>query len=102
MNPTLFDALPTARNSDPDTSQAVRLPSRKSQATALLVRYLSGPLTDEEASEAAGIIQGWKRCSDLRRLGLIKDTGLRLVAGSGKPQMVCKITDAGLEFVRSL
>ena len=76
---TTFDDLPLFRNTDPEGSvngaKHIKL-KRTSQAMRLLAVYAQNPimgLTDEEASSQAGILHGWKRCSDLRRLGLIED-----------------------------
>jgi hypothetical protein len=56
-----------------------------------------GGLTDEQAVEISGLTGGWKRCSDLRRLGLITDTGDRRPTIGGAKAMVCAITPAGIE-----
>lgn len=99
MNPpTLWDAMAHARVTDPDTSREAAKPSRQTQLMRLLEAYRGWTnLTDEEATERAGIAQGWKRCSDLRRLGYIEDTTLRKVGSQGKKQMVCCLTDAGAQ-----
>lgn len=100
--PTLWSALPNARTSDPDTSKAAALPRRGSQLVRLLATYAWTPRTDEQAGEAAGINQAWKRCSDLRRLGFIADTGAREQGSQGKAQMVCALTDAGRAAIEEL
>ncbi len=49
-------------------------------------------LTDEEAATMADLPSGaWKRCSDLRRDGLITQTVFTRKASSGRRQMVCVI-----------
>jgi hypothetical protein len=57
-------------------------------------------LTDEQAVELTGLFGGWKRCSDLRRLGFIKDTGDRRTTQAGAKAMVCAITPAGIEALK--
>jgi hypothetical protein len=88
--PSLFDDDPPvppeqlARAADPDTSHeaAHRLSTGKSHCLSLLrahyIRAVAGirGLTDHEAASAAGIAEPgicwWHRCSDLRKLGLIR------------------------------
>lgn len=103
---TTFDDLPLFRNTDPQGSvngaKHVR-PRRGSQAMRLLAVYAENPimgLTDEEASSQAGIIHGWKRCSDLRKLGYIEDAATMRETSSGVNAMVCRITQAGLEALK--
>ena len=91
-----FDDLPLFRATDPDTSRNA-VPRRGSQAMNILSLYLHGDLTDEQAVEVSGFVGGWKRCSDLRRLGYIKDTGDRRTTQGGCKAMVCAITSAGIE-----
>ncbi len=103
---TTFDDLPLFRNTDPTGSvngaQHIKL-KRTSQAMRLLAIYAENPimgLTDEEASSQAGIVHGWKRCSDLRRLGLIENAATMRQTSSGVLAMVCRITQTGLEVVK--
>jgi hypothetical protein len=61
-------------------------------------------LTDEQAGVLAEeadhkIVGYWKRCSDLRRAGLIEDIGVRRELSSGSKGMVCVITAAGREVL---
>jgi hypothetical protein len=64
--------------------------------------YSTLGLTDEEA-HARAVIDGhdikgyWKRCSDLRSLGLIQDTGTRRTLLSGSQGIVCAITQQGID-----
>jgi hypothetical protein len=60
--------------------------------------------TDEEAAGVAHVshVGYWKRCSELRNLGLIEDTGRTRPGVAGTPQMVCRITDRGLAVLRGL
>ena len=101
-----FDDLPLFRNTDPEGSvngaKHVK-PKRGSQAMRLLAIYAQNPImgcTDEEASSQAGILHGWKRCSDLRRLGLIEDAATMRETSSRVMAMVCRITQAGLEALK--
>lgn len=103
---TTFDDLPLFRNTDPQGSvngaKHVK-PKRGSQAMRLLAVYAENPimgLTDEEASSQAGILHGWKRCSDLRKLGYIEDAATMRETSSRVMAMVCRITHAGLEALK--
>ena len=103
---TDFHDLPLFRNTDPEGSengaQHIKL-KRTSQAMRLLTIYAQNPvfgLTDEEASSQAGIVHGWKRCSDLRRLGLIEDAAIMRQTSSGVLAMVCRVTQQGLEVLK--
>lgn len=93
-----------ARRTDPATShQGARdvAPRAGSQKALLLQTYRyagTRGLTDEEAcTTTRGVgTGGWKRCSDLRRDGLIEPTGEERVGSSGSMQMVCRVvTDGG-------
>jgi len=86
-----------ARSTDPDTShQGARDVEYRagSQKARLLEAYRlsSTPLTDEEAAGMAGLtgIGYWKRCSDLRNEGKIRDTGKRQMGTNGTPVMLCE------------
>jgi hypothetical protein len=88
-----------ARDSDPVSSHrgADHIASKaKTQRATLLAVYRAYPegLTDEEASSLAGIEGGWKRCSELRNLGLIAVSGKRQ-ASSGVEVRVCSLTEVG-------
>ena len=56
-------------------------------------------LTDEQAGERTKLLHRraayWMRCSELRKMGLIKDTGKTWGSSLGAEVMVCKITDKG-------
>lgn len=98
-----FDDLPLFRNTDPvgSVNGAKHItPKRTSQAMRLLAVYAENPImgcTDEEACSQAGVIHGWKRCSDLRRLGYIEDAATTRETLSGVLAMVCRVTQTGLE-----
>lgn len=86
-----------ARDSDPITSHEGSdhiAPKRGTLRATLLDVYRAYPdgLTDEEACERAGIENGWKRCSELRNLGLIAPMGTRL-SSAGVKVRVCAITE---------
>lgn len=91
-------AGPLFRKDDPPTSaDAARSISPDALCQRLLTEYqLAGPagLTDEQAAFRANIEGGWKRCSDLRRMGLIEPTGERRPNRSGRDGMVCRRTIA--------
>ena len=86
-----------ARAADPDTSQeAARLP-RHNQRMKVLRAYQHGHLlTDGEAGDRAGINGAWKRCSELRKLGLIKPRGTTVLSNPTRRARLCSITQAGL------
>ena len=91
-----YTDLPLFRATDPDTSRNA-VPRRGSQAMQILALYANRDLTDEKAVELSGLNGGWKRCSDLRRLGLIAFAGYYGKTESGCNAMVCSITMAGME-----
>ena len=103
----IYTDLPLFRASDPDTSRQVS-PMRVGSHRALLLQqyfYATLGLTDEEAGARAALagndIKGyWKRCSDLRTLGLIQDLGHSRRLSTGSQGIVCAITQAGLDVVR--
>lgn len=86
-----------ARARDPQTSKDAARSIEQSDAVNTLLLALtreyrlagSDGLTDEEAAQRTGIDGAWKRCSDLRRLGVITPTGTRRKATSGRWQQVC-------------
>lgn len=95
---------PTARASDPGTSHqaAQRASTRAATDRALVLRihqqYTSG-LTDFELAEIAGRQQtslGVRR-GELRKAGLIVDSGHKRPSPSGSPAVVWQITDTGRE-----
>lgn len=102
------DDLPLFRAQDTPTSRAgaqhVRLRLHSQQALLLAVYALPGAIdgiTDEEAGQRSGLADQprccyWKRCSELRHKGFIRDTGRVQQGTSGSFMMLCEITDAGL------
>jgi hypothetical protein len=103
----IYTDLPLFRATDPDTSRQVS-PLRVGTHRAVLLEqyfYATLGLTDEEAGARAALaghdIKGyWKRCSDLRTLGLIEDLGIRRRLLSGSQGIVCAITQQGRDIVR--
>lgn len=95
----LFADVPHARRHDPATSRRADVqsqPRRTSQAMQILAAYAAhGALIDEAAVAHAGVTGGWKRCSDLRRLGYIAPTGAELPTSMGAAAQVCAITQEG-------
>lgn len=91
-----------ARLSDPNTSKAAQHAIKLTNALKILRVFARvGMATDEQASRLAGINQGWKRCSDLRRDGYIApvyedDVLVTKRSSAGVDVMVCRITDKGL------
>ncbi len=89
-----------ARTTDPITSHLAtydvkhRAPTQRELLLAAFAKHPAG-LTDEEAATIAGVPPRscwWKRCSELRDLGLIEPTGMMRVGSAGSKQMVSRIT----------
>ena len=103
----LYTDLPLFRATDPETSRQIKPLKVGSHRAILLSQYYYATLglTDEEAG-ARAVLEGhdikgyWKRCSDLRTLGLIHDLGVRRTLTSGSQGIVCGITQTGLDMVR--
>lgn len=97
--------LPTARRSDPDTSQAFKMtPDFKDMHFALLHVYVRNDyhggngMTPDEAAQALVMEPGpgpRKRVSELKRAGLIADTGERRPSALGRSAQVLAITEHG-------
>ena len=104
----MFDDLPLFRSADPITSvlgAGEVKPRRRSQAMLLLAEYLHGGMTDEEAGMASGLALKpkccyWKRCSELRAMGLIIPTGETRLSTAGSAMQVCEITEEGEKALR--
>lgn len=100
---TDLDPRTHARRSDPDTSHdaAARLGDQRSLMGKLLVVFLDGDRTAEQASLSLGLVpeRANKRVSDLSNLGLIEDTGERRVGRAGRNQIVWTITRAGVVWL---
>ena len=95
------NALPLfslSRTTDPATSMQAAAQLRLGERLEILASVYraagTNGLTDEQACEQAGLRDGgWKRCSDLRRLGTIQPTGQTRIASSGRARIVCRITN---------
>jgi hypothetical protein len=110
----MIDLFSWARSTDPQTSKNVskKLDAKLrwgSQRHLVLKTYAENPLglIDEEAGEISGLRSNrsccyWKRCSELRQMGLIEDTGETRKSESGNDQIVSKITFQGKIFLNNL
>ncbi len=97
--------LPVARKVDPVTSHMAGANVQRrvnGQKWRLLLAYAGAEdgLTDEQAAMVAGLadVRGccwWKRCSELRELGMIRPTGMKRMSTLGELRQVCGITDDG-------
>lgn len=108
-----FELASFVRPTDPETSKAAA-ESRKnkirwgSQRHLLLEQYKACDLTDEEAGKASGLYDQracyWKRCGELRDLGLICYAGENMTreSSSGNQVMVSTITAWGLAVLEGL
>ena len=102
-----YQELPLFRATDPETSRQVSHIRVGTHRAVLLEQYFYATLglSDEEAGARASLaghdIKGyWKRCSDLRTLGLIEDLGIRRRLLSGSQGIVSGITQKGRDIVR--
>ena len=102
-----YTELPLFRATDPETSRQVNPIRVGTHRAILLKQYFDATLglTDEEAGARAALaghqINGyWKRCSDLRTMGLIQDLGHSRRLSTGSQGIVCAITQTGLDMVR--
>ena len=85
-----------ARASDPETSKMAARKPRENQRLRVLSSYRGGfALTDGEAGDLAGVNGAWKRCSELRKLGLIEPVGKTWIVANGAWARTCVITEAG-------
>jgi len=98
-----------ARRSDPATSHnAASCPNSimkwASNKHLLLLAFAKRNMTDEQAEVRSGarIAGFWKRCSELRALGLIESTGKTEVGSTGKDVMVSRITPRGREVLQRI
>lgn len=97
------------RNGDHAASEAgaadVSFRASSQKAKLLLVFRQTSELTDEEAAEAAGLNMRscfWKRCGELRALGLIEFTGGTKVGSAGSSAGLSELTAAGWRMCRKL
>jgi hypothetical protein len=88
----------TSRQGDKDNR--LRRSSQQFRCLQIYGRYPNIGCTNEEVGFLSGLDESnacyWKRCSELRALGFIEDTGKYELARSGSRQMVCRITELGI------
>ena len=103
--------IPLFRNSDPITSKKAAKGASKrspSQQVIILKAFGSGRgFTDEEVGMFTGLALKprccyWKRCSELRELGLLEDTGVVRPSSAGCDQRAFRITMLGMDAARRL
>lgn len=102
--------VPQHRQKDPDTSKAgaksVSLRAGTQMARLAIAYRNHGDMTDDEAGEVSGLrAEGagyWKRCSDLRKAGIVEPTGDTREGRSGEQQRVCRLTAFGSILVNTL
>jgi uncharacterized protein YjhX (UPF0386 family) len=101
---TDFDLFMHARTSDPATSHEAVPKNVTAQGLQVLRAYKTGePLLDVDAYRLAGFgptACDGQRCSDLRKSGYIERTGDKAKTPSGKSGYLCRITRAGLDYLR--
>ena len=114
-----FDFEGFARKDDPNTSKKAGARIKKANPKRFkvgtkkalnLAEYPEGPWTDTEVALLVhsnpfhpGFEGSRRRCSDLREIGFIMDTGLtRKNKGSSDESMLCTITEAGVAALRCL
>ena len=100
-----FELASFVRNTDPPTSQEAAASRDNrirwgSQRHKLLAAFADAPdLTDEEAGKTTGLYASracyWKRCGELRELGLIKQAGQTRTSACGHEVLVCYISSRG-------
>ena len=98
--------FPMARKYDPATSKIAgigagrRGPAHKAILLEAYQQAGAQGLTDEEAGRITGLNLKpgccyWKRCSELRKLGLIRPNGETRISLAGEQQQVCVVVEAG-------
>lgn len=99
-----IDKLPAARRADPDTSHEFVLTVGDAHRRYLTVYatpsagFWATSLTPDEAAASAGDEPGpgpRKRISELKRAGLLADSGKRRASALGRPQQVLVLTEHG-------
>jgi hypothetical protein len=101
-----FELASFVRNTDPPTSQEAAASRDNrirwgSQRHKLLAAFAeASDMTDEEAGKITGLYAAracyWKRCGELRDLGLLHDTGRTRTSDCGHEVIVSIITPNGL------
>jgi hypothetical protein len=95
-----------ARPSDPETSHEAVPHNITEQCYRVLRAYRNGQaLLDHDAYRLVGLDVEFngarQRCTDLRHALMIERTGDRGRTPSGKAGYLCRITQAGLDYLRS-
>ncbi len=93
-----------SRTTDPDTSDeaaAKNVNGRASQQLQLLHAWARhADLTDTEAMTVAALPGGWRRCSELRKKGLLEWTGETRIGERNIRVRVSRITERGRECLK--
>lgn len=100
-----------ARRTDPDTSEegAEVVAWRATNHKAILLQAYHGatrPLSDREAFRRSRLVHleaccWWKRCSELRTLGMLEVVGTTMCPSSGSRVQTCIITGKGVRAMFS-
>jgi hypothetical protein len=103
MGDDLFSYYPHARGDDPDTSHEAVPVNITAQALRVLYAYRDDDaMLDHTAYRLVGLGVSrftHQRCSDLRAANLIERTGERGRTPSGKAGYLCRITQAGHDYL---
>lgn len=113
VSPSDVDEVEVGTRFVPQTSaQAARdvMGRAKGQRWKLLREYRAtthdgtfddGGMTDEEVADRVNLQAScyWKRCGELRDLGLIVDTGRTRPGAAGSARIVCRITQMGADVL---
>lgn len=96
---------PHARDTDPHTSHAAahHLSDKTTIMRAMLAefaRYQHGLTAEWVCGLTDHLNGGWKRVSDLKRLGYVKPTGKTVTGSSGRQQQLLAITEEGRAALR--
>jgi len=86
-------------------SVAFRAGSQKARLLVAFADAGASGLSDDEAARRAGLAPTscyWKRCGELRALGLIRFTGDERQGSAGVDRLVSIITEAGETVVREV
>lgn len=100
---------PRTRTDDYSTSvdgaESVKMRATSQQWKLLVVFASWGHLgcTDEAAASGAHLTRScyWKRCGELRQMGLIEFTGEKVKGEAGVPRLVSAITEKGQAVLRA-
>ena len=100
---------PRTRSNDYSTSiegaraVSMRAGSQKARLLAAFDMYEASGLTDEEAAVQSGVTGCfWKRCGELRALGMIEFNGQKRIGEAGVQRLVSVITPYGIKIAREI